>query len=153
MWRMWDGKWQVVDISALSQAVWVLEYKPHHLLSEDREKCFLVCVLNTSVPEAIKVGREKCHLAYSIQSLGSWCFLGKSSKQVRKRRPEYNTLVAMDSTPKWKHSWAWQLTPLILALGRQRQMDGWVQGHPGLQNELQDNQGYTGKPCHKNIYK
>ena len=27
----------------------------------------------------------------------------------------------------------------------QKQMDLWVQGHPGLQNEFQDNQGYKGK--------
>ena len=27
------------------------------------------------------------------------------------------------------------------------QADFWVRGHPGLQSELQDNQGYTEKPC------
>jgi hypothetical protein len=37
--------------------------------------------------------------------------------------------------------------PLILALGRQRQADFWVQGQPGLQSEFQDSQGYTEKPC------
>jgi hypothetical protein len=30
---------------------------------------------------------------------------------------------------------------------RQRQVDFWVQGHPGLQSEFQDSQGYTEKPC------
>jgi hypothetical protein len=40
----------------------------------------------------------------------------------------------------------WWLTPLILALGRQRQEDFWVRGHPGLQSEFQDSQGYTEKP-------
>ena len=35
----------------------------------------------------------------------------------------------------------------ISALGRQRQVDFWVQGQPGLQSELQDSQGYTEKPC------
>jgi hypothetical protein len=36
---------------------------------------------------------------------------------------------------------------LILALGRQRQVDFWVRGQPGLQSEFQDSQGYTEKPC------
>jgi hypothetical protein len=31
--------------------------------------------------------------------------------------------------------------------GRQRQVDFWVRGHPGLQSEFQDSQGYTEKPC------
>jgi hypothetical protein len=42
---------------------------------------------------------------------------------------------------------AWWRTPLIPALGRQRQADFWVRGQPGLQSELQDSQGYTEKPC------
>jgi hypothetical protein len=37
--------------------------------------------------------------------------------------------------------------PLIPALGRQRQVDFWVRGQPGLQSEFQDSQGYTEKPC------
>jgi hypothetical protein len=37
--------------------------------------------------------------------------------------------------------------PLIPALGRQREVDFWVQGQPGLQSEFQDSQGYTEKPC------
>jgi hypothetical protein len=40
--------------------------------------------------------------------------------------------------------------PLIPALGRQRQVDFWVQGQPGLQSEFQDSQGYAEKPCLKN---
>jgi hypothetical protein len=44
---------------------------------------------------------------------------------------------------------AWWRTPLIPALGRQRQADFWVQGQPGLQSEFQDSQGYTEKPCLK----
>jgi hypothetical protein len=42
---------------------------------------------------------------------------------------------------------AWWRTPLIPALGRQRQEDFWVRGQPGLQSEFQDSQGYTEKPC------
>jgi hypothetical protein len=41
----------------------------------------------------------------------------------------------------------WWRTPLIPALGRQRQADFEVQGQPGLQSEFQDSQGYTEKPC------
>jgi hypothetical protein len=37
--------------------------------------------------------------------------------------------------------------PLIPALGRQRQVDLWVWGQPGLQSEFKDSQGYTEKPC------
>jgi hypothetical protein len=36
--------------------------------------------------------------------------------------------------------------PLIPALGRQRQVDFWVRGQPGLQSEFQDRQGYTDRP-------
>jgi hypothetical protein len=43
----------------------------------------------------------------------------------------------------------WWCTPLIPALGRQRQADFWVRGQPGLQSEFQDSQGYTEKPCLK----
>jgi hypothetical protein len=43
--------------------------------------------------------------------------------------------------------------PLIPALRRQRQVDFWVRGQPGLQSEFQDSQGYTEKPClEKHIY-
>jgi hypothetical protein len=44
---------------------------------------------------------------------------------------------------------AWWRTPLIPALGRQRQVNFWVRGQPGLQIEFQDSQGYTEKPCLK----
>jgi hypothetical protein len=43
----------------------------------------------------------------------------------------------------------WWCMPLIPALGRQRQVDFWVRGQPGLQSEFQDSQGYTEKPCLK----
>ena len=43
----------------------------------------------------------------------------------------------------------WWCTPVILALGRQRQADFWVQGQPDLQSEFQASQGYTEKPCLK----
>jgi hypothetical protein len=36
----------------------------------------------------------------------------------------------------------WWCSPIIPALGRQRQTDFWVQGQPGLQCEFQDSQGY-----------
>jgi hypothetical protein len=44
----------------------------------------------------------------------------------------------------------WWRTPLIPALGRQRQADFWVRGQPGLQSEFQDSQGYIEKTCLKN---
>ena len=39
---------------------------------------------------------------------------------------------------KWQTRRAWWRTPLIPALGRQRQADFWVRGQPGLQSEFQD---------------
>jgi hypothetical protein len=40
-----------------------------------------------------------------------------------------------------------QMLTFLPALGRQRQVDFWVRGQPGLQSEFQDSQGYTEKPC------
>jgi hypothetical protein len=42
---------------------------------------------------------------------------------------------------------AWWHMPLIPALRRQRQVDFWVRGQPGLQSEFQDSQNYKEKPC------
>jgi hypothetical protein len=51
-------------------------------------------------------------------------------------------LSACEKTPRNQDKVGqWCLTPLIPALGRQRQTDFWVQGQPGLQSELQDSQG------------
>ena len=43
----------------------------------------------------------------------------------------------------------WWHMLLIPALGRQRQVNLWVQGQPSLPSEFQDSQGYTEKPCLK----
>ena len=43
----------------------------------------------------------------------------------------------------------WWRSPLIPALGRQRQADFWVRAQPRVQSELQDSQGYTEKFCLK----
>jgi len=43
----------------------------------------------------------------------------------------------------------WWRIPLILAFRKQRQVDLWAPGQPGLQSEFWDSQGYTEKPCHK----
>jgi hypothetical protein len=60
-----------------------------------------------------------------------------------------NGKVSLARIRAWAGQW-WR-TPLIQALGRQRQrqrqVDFWVRGQPGLQSEVQDNQGYTEKPC------
>ena len=50
---------------------------------------------------------------------------------------------------KYKEARQWRHTPLIPVLGRQRQVDFWVRGQPGLQSEFQYSQGYTEKPCLK----
>jgi hypothetical protein len=59
----------------------------------------------------------------------------------------YSHFPLLPSSMSPKHSFKWWHTPLIPALGRQRQTDFWVRGQPGLQSELQDSQGYTEKPC------
>jgi hypothetical protein len=56
--------------------------------------------------------------------------------------------TAVNKRP-WFHAEHWWRTPLIPALGRQRQVDFWVWGQPGLQSEFQDSQGYAEKPCLK----
>jgi hypothetical protein len=59
-----------------------------------------------------------------------------------------NTDVKLDHRLKlFCRRWAWWCTPLILAFRKQRQVDFWVWGQPGLQSEFQDSQGYTEKPC------
>jgi hypothetical protein len=46
----------------------------------------------------------------------------------------------------WLHRQkSWWRTPLVPALGRQRQADFWVEGQPGLQSEFHDSQVYTEK--------
>jgi hypothetical protein len=46
----------------------------------------------------------------------------------------------------------WWCTPLIPALGRQKQADFWVRGQPGLESEFQDSQVYKQRnPVSKNI--
>jgi hypothetical protein len=44
-------------------------------------------------------------------------------------------------------SWAVLEHAFNPVLGRQRQVDFWVQGQPGLQSEFQDSQGYIEKAC------
>jgi hypothetical protein len=48
---------------------------------------------------------------------------------------------------KTTYSRLWCHMPLVPALGRQRQVDLWVRGQPGLLSEFQDSQDYTEKPC------
>jgi hypothetical protein len=48
---------------------------------------------------------------------------------------------------KWHLSRVWWHTPLIPALGKQRQEDFWVRGQSDLQSEFQDSQSDTEKPC------
>jgi hypothetical protein len=55
--------------------------------------------------------------------------------------------LSLELTKKTSLSRAWWRTRLVPALGRQRQVDFWVQGQSGLQSEFQDSQGYTEKPC------
>ena len=62
----------------------------------------------------------------------------------KRKTPNIPTNIMMQED---KGSWAWLRTPLVPALGRQKQADFWVRGQPDLQSEFQDSQGYTEKPC------
>ena len=59
---------------------------------------------------------------------------GKSQYMAKSTNPNRQLLAG-----QWWH------TPLIPALGRQRQADFSVQGQPDLQSEFQDSQGCLGK--------
>jgi hypothetical protein len=67
---------------------------------------------------------------------------GKSQYMAKSTNPNRQLLAG-----QWWH------TPLIPALGRQRQADFSVQGQPDLQSEFQDSQGYKEKPCLKQTNK
>jgi hypothetical protein len=63
---------------------------------------------------------------------------------LRRLSSQDSCLVPLDvltSIKNSSHSRAWWRTPLIPALGRQRQADFWVRGQPGLQSEFQASQG------------
>jgi hypothetical protein len=49
-----------------------------------------------------------------------------------------STQCFLDTGARWH-------IPLVPELRRQRPVDLWVQGQPGLQGEFQDSQGYTEK--------
>jgi hypothetical protein len=63
--------------------------------------------------------------------------------------------LANKSAPGWVRnpSRHWWHTPLIPALGRQRQVNFWVWGQPSLQSEFHNSQSYTEKPCLKKLKK
>jgi hypothetical protein len=72
------------------------------------------------------------------------------SQQIKALEAKLDVVVWCGGlTDKSPLSRAWWCTPLILALGRQRQAEFWVRGQPGLQSEFQASQGYTEKPCLK----
>jgi hypothetical protein len=73
--------------------------------------------------------------------------LESQSSQTQMPRHQHKNIITNpeENTPPLGRAW-WR-TPLISALGRQKQVDFWVRGQPGLQSEFQDSQGYTEKPC------
>jgi hypothetical protein len=67
--------------------------------------------------------------------------------EINTKTIERNNYIFICLVKKWNRARRWWRTPLIPALGRQRQADFWVRGQPGLQSEFQDSQDYTEKPC------
>ena len=79
-----------------------------------------------------------------------WCPKPGWAAPVGLRGPLPCTVATWHISSLFKNQvtgWAWWHMPLIPALRRQRQVDFWVQGQPGLQSKFQDSQGYTEKPC------
>jgi hypothetical protein len=64
--------------------------------------------------------------------------------------PQCLTWLSVTPVKRMNNAGLWWCAPLIPALGRQRQVDFWVRGQPGLQSEFQDSQGYTEKPVSEN---
>jgi hypothetical protein len=74
----------------------------------------------------------------NIRSSGNLSFLTiQEASQSWKTLQDILTVFyrSLETAGQWWH------TPLIPALGRQRQVDFWVRGQPGLQSEFQDSQG------------
>jgi hypothetical protein len=63
----------------------------------------------------------------------------KKRKKQNKTKQNKKTKTKTKQNKKYKRQW-WWFTPLIPALRRQRQVDFWVWGQPGLQTEFQDSQ-------------
>jgi hypothetical protein len=104
-----------------------------------------------SYPISKKTGnlRTRVCLLYDPGQKSSPLFLG-TKEPLPPKVTRQKAQRSSQSAPEWPVlSQAWWRTPLIPALGRQRQADFWVQDQPGLQNEFQDSQGYTEKPCLK----
>jgi hypothetical protein len=77
----------------------------------------------------------------------SWATWEFFSKQTREKKKTKGRKEGRERGRK--KVTARQCMPLIPSLGRQRQADFQVQGQPGLQNDFQDSQDYTEKPCLK----
>jgi hypothetical protein len=99
---------------------------------------------------------------YSLIGPKQWCFQlffyvaykESPEKSNTMKRMSYSVPICLEQhknktkqNKKTTLAGRWWYTPLIPALGRQSQVDFWVQGYPGLQSEFQDSQGYTEEPC------
>jgi hypothetical protein len=109
-----------------SKAVWPRGYTVWHTTAS-KARLLFVCFL-------VLEGRLEGQRGWGHRwDWGTWCEIHKESIKISIRKEIKN--------------WAWWHTPLIPALGRQRQVDFWLRGQPGLQSEFQDSQGYREKPC------
>jgi hypothetical protein len=59
---------------------------------------------------------------------------------IRPARVTWQVFLKKAKNKRLLEAGQWWCTPLILALGRQRQADFWVRGQPGLQSEFQGSQ-------------
>jgi hypothetical protein len=88
------------------------------------------------------------HGCYHINQICSRCnwsnYLCKTKEKAEKGILLCSNFLLKNLSGQW-----WYM-PLIPALRRQKQVDFWVQGKPGLQSEFQDSQGYPEKPCLEN---
>jgi hypothetical protein len=69
-----------------------------------------------------------------------------------KEENKYGIMIHSVDSRIEKFAGQWWCMPLILALGRQRQVDFWVWGQPGLHIEFQESQGYSEKQSQKHFF-
>jgi hypothetical protein len=88
---------------------------------------------------------------HRINQRRSWFFekINKIDKPLARLTRGHRNSIPINKIRNEKGTGQWWRTPLIPALGRQRQADFWVQGQSDPQREFQDSQGYTEKLCWK----
>ena len=133
---MWASTYRTFTRHTAAKEDWQLQIRALHkgLMSWlSKWKCLLPSLTCVRSPEPTAKGENWLQQAASALHVHTCAFTHTSTHIIHKHTIINNFL---------KLSRAWWCTPLVPALGRQRQADFWVWGQPGLQSEFQDSQGY-----------